>query len=98
MPNQWDLTGENIENTYQRVLQTPDGVNIYDGTGSLFTVTAVVAPAGPDKSVQFNDAGTTSGSSNFIKGKITTTACSTSVIKLYRLIRTSRSCYSGNCE
>ncbi len=36
MPNQWDLTGENIENTYQRVLQTPDGVNIFDGTGSLF--------------------------------------------------------------
>ena len=36
MPNQWDLTGQNIENTYQRVLQTPDGVNIFDGTGSLF--------------------------------------------------------------
>jgi hypothetical protein len=36
MSNQWDLTNENIENTYQRVLQTPDGVNIYDGTGSLF--------------------------------------------------------------
>jgi hypothetical protein len=70
MPNQWDLTGENIENTYQRVLQTPDGVNIYDGTGSLFTVTAVAAPAGPDQSVQFNDAGTTSGSGNFTFDKI----------------------------
>jgi hypothetical protein len=43
MPNQWDLTGENIENTYQRVLQTPDGVNIYDGTGSLFTITSTSA-------------------------------------------------------
>ena len=32
----YDLTGQNIENTYQRVLQTPDGVNVYDGTGSLF--------------------------------------------------------------
>jgi len=71
MPNQWDLTGENIENTYQRVLQTPDGVNIYDGTGSLFTVTAVAAPAGPNQSVQFNDAGTTSGSSNFTFNKAT---------------------------
>jgi hypothetical protein len=70
MPNQWDLTGENIENTYQRVLQTPDGVNIFDGTGSAFTVTAVAAPAGPDKSVQFNDAGTTSGSGNFTFDKI----------------------------
>ena len=32
-----DLTGQNIENTYQRVLQT-DGTFIYDGTGSLFTI------------------------------------------------------------
>ena len=32
-----DLTGQNIENTYQRVLQT-DGTLIYDGTGSLFTI------------------------------------------------------------
>ncbi len=63
MPNQWDLTGENIENTYQRVLQTPDGVSIYDGTGSLFTVTA--SPAGPDKSVQFRSGSVISGSSNF---------------------------------
>lgn len=70
MPNQWDLTGENIENTYQRVLQTPDGVNIFDGTGSAFTVTAVAAPAGPDQSIQFNDAGATSGSGNFIFDKI----------------------------
>ena len=30
-----DLTGQNIENTYQRVLQT-DGTTIYDGTGSVF--------------------------------------------------------------
>jgi hypothetical protein len=73
MPNQWDLTGENIENTYQRVLQTPDGVNIFDGTGSAFTVTAVAAPAGPDKSVQFNDAGTTSGSGDFTFDKNTNT-------------------------
>ena len=30
-----DLTGQNIENTYQRVLQT-EGTVIYDGTGSIF--------------------------------------------------------------
>jgi hypothetical protein len=35
MAGPFDLTGQNIETTYQRVLQT-DGVNIYDGTGSLF--------------------------------------------------------------
>jgi len=65
MAGPFDLTGQNIENTYQRVLQTPDGVNIYDGTGSLFTVTAVAAPAGPYQSIQFNDNGVTSGSGLF---------------------------------
>lgn len=32
-----DLTGQNIETTYQRVVQT-DGVNYYDGTGSLLNI------------------------------------------------------------
>jgi len=32
-----DLTGLNIEETYQRLLQT-DGTHIYDGTGSIFTI------------------------------------------------------------
>jgi hypothetical protein len=34
MPS-YNLSGSAISNTYQRLLQT-DGVNIYDGTGSLF--------------------------------------------------------------
>jgi hypothetical protein len=34
MAGPFDFTGQNIETTYQRVLQT-DGVNTYDGTGSL---------------------------------------------------------------
>ena len=33
MAGPFDFTGQNIENTYQRVLQTGDGV-VYDGTGS----------------------------------------------------------------
>jgi hypothetical protein len=37
MAGPFDFTGQNIETTYQRVLQT-DGTNIYDGTGSLFVV------------------------------------------------------------
>ena len=37
MPGPFDFTGQNIETTYQRVLQT-DGINIYDGTGSLFNI------------------------------------------------------------
>ena len=37
MAGPFDLTGQDIENTYQRVLQT-DGTDIYDGTGSLFTI------------------------------------------------------------
>ena len=36
MAGPFNLTGQDIENTYQRVLQT-DGTLIYDGTGSLFT-------------------------------------------------------------
>ena len=32
-----DLTGFNIEETYQRLLQTY-GTYIYDGTGSIFTI------------------------------------------------------------
>ena len=34
----YDLTNQNIENTYQRILQTPDGATFYDGTGSLVTL------------------------------------------------------------
>ncbi len=71
MAGPFDLTGVNIEDSYQRILQTPDGVNIYDGTGSAFTVTAVAAPAGPNQSIQFNDAGATSGSGDFTFDKTT---------------------------
>ena len=70
MAGPFDFTSQSIETTYQRVLQTPDGINIYDGTGSLFTVTAVAAPAGPSQSIQFNDDGVTSGSGNFTFDKI----------------------------
>ena len=70
MAGPFDFTGQNIEDTYQRVLQT-DGTNIYDGTGSLFTVTAVAAPGGPSTSIQFNDAGSVSGSSTFTFNKTT---------------------------
>jgi hypothetical protein len=35
MAGPYDLTGQNIENTYQRVIQTHDGTTFYDGTGSL---------------------------------------------------------------
>ena len=32
-----DLTGQNVQDTYQRVLTVGDGGLMYDGTGSLFT-------------------------------------------------------------
>ena len=35
-----DFTGQNIETTYQRVLQT-DGTLVYDGTGSLFPINSI---------------------------------------------------------
>jgi hypothetical protein len=42
MAGPFDFTGQNIEDSYQRVLQT-DGTLIYDGTGSLFTITPISA-------------------------------------------------------
>jgi len=82
MAGPFDLTGVNIEDSYQRILQTPDGINIYDGTGSAFTVTAVAAPAGPNQSIQFNDNGATSGSANFIFNKTTNTVSLTGSLYL----------------
>ena len=35
-----DFTGQNIETTYQRVLQT-DGTSMYDGTGSLVSLNTI---------------------------------------------------------
>jgi hypothetical protein len=78
-----DLTGQNIENTYQRVLHT-DGALIWDGTGSLITpqytgsfagdgsgLTGVTSnPSGPDKAIQFNDNGVISGSGLLLFDKI----------------------------
>ena len=58
MAGPFDFTGQNIETTYQRVLQT-DGVNIYDGTGSLFIIT------GSNSSINTSSFATT-GSNIFI--------------------------------
>ncbi len=65
MAGPYDLTGQNIEDTYQRILQTPDGSTFYDGTGSLVNVGGTVTPGNPNTSVQFNGNGVFSGSSNF---------------------------------
>lgn len=35
-----DFTNQNIEDTYQRVVQTDDGSTLYDGTGSLLTISS----------------------------------------------------------
>ena len=42
MAGPFDFTGQNIEDSYQRVLQT-DGTLVYDGTGSLVTITSTSA-------------------------------------------------------
>ncbi len=44
MAGPFDFTGQNIENTYQRVLQT-DGQFVYDGTGSLVNINISGSPA-----------------------------------------------------
>jgi hypothetical protein len=64
MAGPFDLTGQNIETTYQRVLQT-DGVNIYDGTGSLFVV------SGSGGNINTSSFATT-GSNIFIGDQIVT--------------------------
>lgn len=64
MAGPFDLTGQNIETTYQRVLQT-DGVNIYDGTGSLFVI------SGSGGNIDTSSFATT-GSNIFIGDQIVT--------------------------
>jgi hypothetical protein len=44
MAGPFDFTGQNIENTYQRVLQT-DGTFVYDGTGSLVNINISGSPS-----------------------------------------------------
>lgn len=65
MPGIYDLTNQNIEDTYQRLLQTPDGLSFYDGTGSAITITAAALAGGSNTQIQFNSASLLSGSSNF---------------------------------
>jgi hypothetical protein len=74
MAGPYDFTGQNIENTYQRVLQTPDGTTFYDGTGSLVILTATAAAGGSNTQIQFNSASLLSGSSNFSFNYITNNA------------------------
>ena len=64
MAGPFDFTGQNIETTYQRVLQT-DGVNIYDGTGSLFVI------SGSSPSINTGSFATT-GSNIFIGNQTVT--------------------------
>jgi hypothetical protein len=57
-----DFTGQNIEDSYQRVLQT-DGSLVYDGTGSLVPITAsYVNPL--NQNVEITGSLNTSGSIN----------------------------------
>lgn len=64
MAGPFDFTGQDIETTYQRVLQT-DGVNIYDGTGSLFVI------SGSSPSIDTGSFATT-GSNIFIGSQTVT--------------------------
>jgi len=59
-----DLTGQNIEDTYQRVLQT-DGTDFYDGTGSAFITS--IGGSQPDNNgiIRYNNNGKLIADSNF---------------------------------
>ena len=64
-----DFTGQNIENTYQRVLQT-DGGDLRDGTGSLVTLTNITASGNISSSgtiVGSNLSGTNTGDQDISK-------------------------------
>jgi hypothetical protein len=47
MPGPFDLTNEKISFTFDRLVQTPDGSNYYDGLGNPLTIGAQ-GPTGPD--------------------------------------------------
>jgi len=64
-----DLTGQNIQNTYQRVLHVGDDGFMYDGTGSLYTpisasheITTEVFAATSSFSTNFTASGNISAS------------------------------------
>jgi hypothetical protein len=65
MAGPFDFTGQNIETTYQRVLQT-DGTFIYDGTGSLINIS--ISGSSPIDTSSF----ATTGSNIFIGDQIVT--------------------------
>jgi len=60
-----DLTNQNIEDTYQRLIQISSSGQFTDGTGSLVNIGGTGTPGLPNTSVQFNGNGAFSGSSNF---------------------------------
>ena len=47
-----DLTGQNIQDTYQRVLQVGAGGTVFDGTGSLPPILQVTASHALSASVE----------------------------------------------
>ena len=57
-----NLSGSAISYTYQRLLQT-DGVNIYDGTGSLFVISG--SGASPTGSFTCSFTGSLFGTSSY---------------------------------
>ena len=59
-----DLTGQNIENTYQRVLQT-DGTNFYNGTGSAFITNTGGNQPDNNGIIRYKNNGTLVADSNF---------------------------------
>ncbi len=82
MPGPLDFTGQNIETTYQRILQT-DGVNIYNGTGSLFLTTLantsslIVTASAILNTITFTKGDTSTFSITVDTGSITTTFATT---------------------
>ena len=59
-----DLTGQNIEDTYQRVLQT-DGTNFYNGTGSAFITSTGGGQPDNNGIIRYKNDGTLLADSNF---------------------------------
>ena len=72
MAGPFDFTGQNIEDSYQRVLQT-DGTLVYDGTGSIFTLPSTFPYTGSARITgSLNVIGTTSITGSLIVSNSTT--------------------------
>ena len=73
-----DLTGQNIQDTYQRLLQVSGTLQVTDGTGSLVPLLEVTASYAISASHEINIEISSSSNATVADPEITIPKCSTS--------------------